>query len=621
MPFCAFTKPSSVLRVYLFSSLQLFFLLVSCVRVQTAAAQIDLSATGFDSHAELKWTKPAGVASFNILRSTDGGANFSFLQKTNSPSALDFTGHTPGVSNTFFYKIEGLNAISQVVSTSNTASALVAALPDSMLLDMVQRYTFRYFWEFAHPASGMARERNSSGNTVTTGGTGFGVMAILVGVHRGFITREEGRDRLLKIVGFLGFADRFHGVFPHWMDGNTGDVIPFSQFDNGGDLVETAFLIQGLLAARQYFDDPNDPIEGAIRSSITDIWEDVEWDWYRKNNSGVLYWHWSPNFGWQMNFQLRGWNEAMIVYILAAASPTHGVPASLWTTGWTAQNYYSGLTWYGHKLFVGEQKGGPLFFAHYSFLGFDPRGKKDYFCNYFLQNRNHSLVNRAYCIENPKNYAGYSGDSWGLTASDVPSGYRANKPNDNDGTIAPTAALSSMPYTPDESMAALKNFYRVRGAKLWGDMGFFDAFNDNQNWVASSYLAIDQGPIIDMIENHRSGLLWSLFMSNPEISPALTALGFVPDNSVGATQLSDNQVVGFKISPNPISDGRAKVDFDFLTKKRERLDLIDEKGRLVQSFFIEKNQTSVELELKGIPDGLYFLKKENGATATVVVQK
>ncbi len=614
------TKPSPVLKIFPHSGLLIIFSLLSCTGLTTATAQIALSATGFDSHAELNWTKPTGATNFRILRSDDGGANFSFLKSTAERSALDFTGHLPGVPITFFYKIEGQNLLGQTIATSNDAPATVAEQSDSALLDMVQKYTFRYFWEFAHPASGMARERNSSGDIITTGGSGFGVMAILVGVHRGFISREEGRDRLLKIVGFLGFADKFHGVFPHWMDGNTGNVVPFSQFDNGGDLVETAFLMQGLLAARQFFDDPNDPIEAAVRSSITDIWEDVDWNFYRKNNSGVLYWHWSPNFGWQMNFQLRGWNEAMIVYILAAASPTHPIPASLWATGWTAQNYYSGLSFYGHKLFVGEAKGGPLFFAHYSFLGFDPRGKKDGFCNYFTQNRNHSIINRAYCIENPQNHAGYSADCWGLTASDVPSGYAANKPNSNDGTIAPTAALSSMPYTPGESLAALKNFYRVRGAKLWGEMGFFDAFNDDQNWVADSYLAIDQGPIIGMIENYRSGLLWSLFMQNPEISPALTALGFVPDNTVGATQLVENQAAGMNIFPNPVSEGRAKVEFDIAPKKRERLDLVAENGRLVRSFFVEKNQKSVGLELKGLASGVYFLKKENGAAGKLVVK-
>ena len=378
-------------------------------------------------------------------------------------------------------------------------AATVAEASDSALLDMIQRYSFRYFWEFAHPASGMARERNTSGDIVTTGGTGFGIMALLVGIHRGFISREEGRDRLLKITGFLGFADRFHGVFPHWMDGNTGNVVPFSPKDDGGDLVETAFLMQGLLAARQFFEE-NEPLETALRQSITQLWEAVEWDFYRKNGSGKLYWHWSPNYGWEINFPITGWNEALIVYLLAVASPTHPVPASLWQSGWTASNYANGFTFFGQKLPVGPNAGGPLFFAHYSFLGFDPRGKKDAFCNYFHQNRAHSLINRAYCAANPKNFVGYGNDCWGLTASDDPGGYLAHEPNNDNGTISPTAALSSMPYTPVESMAALKHFYRQLGAKTWGPMGFFDAFNEEKNWQADSYLAIDQGPIIGMIE-------------------------------------------------------------------------------------------------------------------------
>jgi len=298
---------------------------------------------------------------------------------------------------------------------------------------------------------------------------------------------------MLKMLNFLQNADRFHGVWPHWIDGNTGHVIPFSTYDNGGDIVETSFMIEGLLTARNYFN-RNTPDEQQIVQKITSLWEAVEWDWYTRNNSGFIYWHWSPNYAWQMNMPIYGYMEAMIVYILAIASPTHPVSPAYWSSGWTTSNaYHNGRTYYGIKLDVGPDKGGPLFFAHYSFLGFDPRNKKDNFTNYFINNIHHTQINRAYCIANPHQFAGYGENCWGLTASDDPDGYQAHEPNNDNGTITPTAALSSMPYTPEYSMLALKHFYRDLGQNIWGNQGFCDAFNIGDHWYADSYLAIDQG--------------------------------------------------------------------------------------------------------------------------------
>ncbi len=568
-------------------------------------------AAGFDSHVELNWEKPQGTnpSNYKIWRSTDG-QNFTEIKTLNANTYIDFTGFAGDTPDTYYYYLTALNGINAVVATSETVQVTVAEMTDEQLLEMVQEYTFRYFWDFAHPVSGMARERNTSGNIVTTGGSGFGIMAILVGIERGFITREQGLNRMLQIVSFLEFADKYHGVFPHWLNGATGKTVPFSQYDNGGDLVETAFLIQGLLCARTYFNE-DDPLEDALRQGITGIWENVEWDFYRKNNSNVLYWHWSPNFGWQMNFPLRGFNEVMITYILAIASPTHPVPASLYHTGWASQNYTNGNTWFGYKLDVGPPLGGPLFFAHYSYLGFDPRNKKDAYTNYFERNKNHTLINRAYCIANPLNHPGYSESNWGLTASDNPWGYLAHEPGfgKDNGTITPTAALSSMPYTPAESMAALKHFYRVEGAQLWGEMGFYDAFNTGANWYADSYLAIDQGPIIDMIENYRTRLLWDLFMANPEIQPALDAIGFTEDITTG-TQ-STTAAMPWSVSPNPAGEV-LNVELAVLKNQTLTLDVLDLQGQRVREVFHQKNSQAgllkMPVDLAGLPKGLYFLR-------------
>lgn len=397
------------------------------------------------------------------------------------------------------------------------------ALSDDQLLTKTQQQTFKYFYDFAHPVSGMARERNTSGNTVTTGGSGFGIMALIVGMNRNFIDRTTGVQQLNKIVTFLEKADRFHGAWAHWMDGNTGKVIPFSPKDNGGDLVETSFLIQGLITSRQYLV-PQDTVGNNLIRRINTLWESVEWDWYRKNNEQVLYWHWSPNYNWDMNFPLYGYFEEQITYFLAAASPTHSIPKSVYVNGFARNGTIETKnTYYTFKLPLGTPS--PLFWVQYSYLGLDPHFTDDY-ANYWEQNVNASLINHAYCVANPKKYPNYSDEFWGLTASDNPSGYSAHSPSNDLGVISPTAALSSFPYTPVESMKALKFFYYTLGDKMWGDYGFYDAISISDNWTANTYLAIDQGPIVVMIENYRTGLLWQLFMSAPEVQSAKAKLNF-----------------------------------------------------------------------------------------------
>lgn len=406
-------------------------------------------------------------------------------------------------------------------------------LSDTALLDLVQRQTFRYFWDFAHPVSGMARERSNTGfgyghETVTTGGTGFGVMSVIVATERKWISRDTAAKFLLKMVNFLLKADSYHGAFPHWLNGETGKTIPFSRKDDGADLVETSYLFQGLLCARQYFNG-NDPVENELRNRINWLWPDIEWNWFTNGGQEVLYWHWSPNNGWAMNFPVRGFNECLIMYVLAASSPNekYGVSPAVYHRGWAESNFFkNGKEFYGIKLPLGFDYGGPLFFSHYSFLGLDPRGLKDRYADYWEQNRNHTLINREYCIRNPNHFKGYGENSWGLTASDTYNGYAAHSPTEDLGTISPTAALSAFPYTPEYSMKALHYFYDKMGDRLWSEYGFTDAFNETKNWVADSHLAIDQGPIIVMIENYRSGLLWKLFMSCPEIQHGLKRLGF-----------------------------------------------------------------------------------------------
>lgn len=412
-------------------------------------------------------------------------------------------------------------------TTSIDSSRKFSKISDEELLTKIQQQTFKYFWDFGHPVSGLARERNTSGDLVTSGGSGFGLMAMIVGIERNFITRNDGLERLQKIVAFLkNKAQTFHGAYPHWINGNTGETIAFSANDNGADLVETSFLIQGLIAVREYFKE-NSPAETTLRADINTICDRVEWNWFRQNNQEVLYWHWSADKAWVMNHKIQGWNEALITYVLAASSKNYSIPKTVYDEGWARNGgMQNGRSFYNYVLPLGENFGGPLFFAHYSFLGLNPKNLVDKYANYATQTTNHALINYSYCVENPKKFYGYSDSVWGLSASDINGGYTASSPANDRGYIAPTAALSSFPYTPKQSMAALHFYYYVLGDKLFKEYGFVDAFSLHDPWFADSFLAIDQGPIIVMIENYRSGLLWNLFSNAPEVKAVLNKLGF-----------------------------------------------------------------------------------------------
>jgi hypothetical protein len=406
----------------------------------------------------------------------------------------------------------------------------MGALPEHELLDMVQRQTLRYFWDYAHPVSGLARERIRSGaepdDRVAVGATGFAAMAIIVGVERGWIPRTQAVERLGSMLSFLAGASCYHGILPHWLDGRTGKTIPFSRKDDGGDVVETALLFQGLLCVRQYFDARSGP-ERVLRDLVNRLWREAEWSWHTRDGRDVLYWHWSPNHGWALDHEIRGWNECLITYVLAASSPTYPIEDRVYHRGWAqGREFLNGRSYYGIELPLGPPFGGPLAFAQYSFLGLDPRGLKDRYADYWQQNLRHTLINYEHCVRNPAAHAGYGPACWGLTAGDNVNGYAMHAPARDVGVIAPNAALASFPYTPEQSLRALRHFVADRGDRIWGDCGFTSAFNASAGWQSNEWVGIDQGPIVVMIENYRSGLLWRVFMTCPEVTAGLRRLGF-----------------------------------------------------------------------------------------------
>ncbi len=417
----------------------------------------------------------------------------------------------------------------------NPSKPQTEQLSDDALLDTLQRAHFDYMWSGAEPNSGLAYERiHMDGDygyddptIITIGGSGFGIAGIVVAMDRGFISREQGVARLQRIVQFLTRAKRFHGVWPHWLY-PSGRVAPFSQKDNGADLVESSFLMEGLLIARQYMN-PEVESEKQVIDGINTLWQEMEFDWFRRGGRNVLYWHWSPDYEWQMNFPLEGYNECMIVYILAASSPTHACPAECYHQGWARNgDIRSNATFYGYPLLLkhngAEATGASLFWAHYSWIGLCPKGLSDQYADYWQAMRSHVLSDYAYCVDNPKNYINYSDSCWGLTAGYSVNGYSAHAPNNDLGVITPTAALSSFPYAPQQAMAAARYWYEKKKSLLWGDYGFYDGYSATAKWYIQRYLAIDQLTIAPMIENYRTGLCWRLFMSCPEIQQGLQKL-------------------------------------------------------------------------------------------------
>lgn len=503
----------------------------------------------YERHIDVVWTSQANeeIKYYRIYRSKDG-TNYTPVG-IGRPWMNRFTDYVGETGYKAWYKITVVDYTFNESPASEAMAATTYPMTDEQLLDMVQESHFRYYWDGAEPHSGLARE-NIPGrrDMIATGASGFGIMATLAATERGFITRDEAVERFISITSFLTQAEKFHGAVAHFINGKTGKTIPyFGPKDNGGDLVETSFLVQGLLAAHQYFD-RNTEKEQQIREKIDVFWKGIEWNWYKRYpDSPFLYWHWSPDQDWVIDHRLIGWNETMITYLLAIMSPTHAVEPQMYYSGWASKDsiaqeyrknwgktddgslYVNGKTYYGLKLDVGVSNGGPLFFIHYSYMGLNPRHFTDRYTNYFHNNRIIAQINHRYCVENPGKYSGYGSDCWGLTASDFAWGYQAQEPvlyRDN-GTIAPTGALASFPYTPAESMAALKNYYRNYGQFLWGEYGFRDAFNLSENWCSPIFMGLNQAPVTVMIENYRSGLIWELFMSHPDVNKGIEKINSI----------------------------------------------------------------------------------------------
>ncbi len=521
-------------------------------------------------------------------------------------------------------------ALLALLALPGTARAAI----DVAVLDSLQYRGFLYFWNEANPANGLVKDRNTPGSVSSIAATGFGLSALCIAVDHGWITREAARSRVLTTLqtfwtgpqgpgtdGTIGYK----GLFYHWLDMSTARRTWNSELST----IDTALLFAGILHAREYFStvDPADVQIRALADSIT--WR-ADWDWARNNGPGLTM-GWQPASGFLGN-RWTGYNEAMILYILALGSPTHPVPASDWnfwcsSYGWTNPagadvGYYVTFP--------------PLFGHQYSHCWIDFRHIRDPYMTfrgstYFENSRKATLGQIAYArlqdrlwqfTGNPAYNLGESDSLWGFTACDDPvSGYAAHgAPSGFDnGTIAPTAAISSLPFAPDSVWRCILNMWTHRNSvfegrvyPFYGPYGFGDAFNPvKSQWFTTAVLGIDQGPIVMMIENWRNDMVWARFMGNADIQRGLTAAGFaLLPTGVDDPPLAGGGEVRFSSHPNP-ARGASLLRFRLPHAARVRMDVYDALGRHVETLADgERGPGEHELSLDGrtLPAGVYLCR-------------
>ncbi len=523
------------------SILQWLFLLIAWQTAQAIQAPTGLLSRTGDQSVVLHWDKvtDASLGGYRVYRSTTGpSGSFSLVTGTllTSPGCCDISGSVVN-GNTNYYYVTAVTTGSQESVPSATLGAVPHAFAsDDEFLDYVQATCFDYFWYLANPANGLVPDRSATGSACSIAAVGFGLTAIGIGIDHGWISRAQGAARTLTTLntflngpqgpgtsGIIGYK----GWFYHFLDMNTALRAGNTELSS----IDTALLLGGILYAKQYFNGPSAD-EVSIRAAADSIFNRVDWTFMSQGTNAVAM-GWLPGTGQGTGFSSFGnwigYNEGMIIYCLGLGTATNPLPASAWS------RWASGYTWqmnYGQAYIPFP----PLFVYQYSHCWIDFRHIADAYmnshnCTYFENSRRASLAQVAYAVANPGHFVGYSSNVWGLTASDGPGGYNVHgiPPNgSDDGTIAPTAAGGSMPFSPEYSLPTLRYFYSHYRQRIWTAYSFRDAFNLTQGWYDTDELGIDQGPIIIMIENYRTQRVWRLFMRNPEVQRGLQRAGFVP---------------------------------------------------------------------------------------------
>lgn len=489
-----------------------------------------------DGSVVLHWNRsldPA-VAGYHVYGTASSNGPFVRLTATalRSPSFADVQATNGRAA---FYLVRAVNSSQQ----ESADSAIVSATPrgfasDAEFLEYLQRACFGFFWYEANPTNGLIRDRSTVSSPCSIAAVGFGLTAIAVGIDHGWITRAQGRERVRQTLQTFwekpqgtnaGGVIGHRGWFYHFLDMTTATRTWTCELSS----IDTALLLAGVLYARQYFTNA-EPDEAAIRALADALVNRVDWDWMR-NGQDALSMGWKPESGF-LGSRWVGYNEAMILYLLGLGAATNPLPPTSWTA-WTSS--YQWRTNYGQRYVPFP----PLFGHQYSHCWVDFRHVADTYMRgkestYFANSRRATLAQRAYCIANPGGFAGYGSNVWGLTACDGPgtggyAGYTARgapPPQNDDGTIAPTAVGGSVPFAPEVCVPTLRHFYERSRTNLWTGYGFRDAFNLTAGWWDPDVLGIDQGPIVLMIENHRTQRVWKRFTPAPEIQRGLARAGF-----------------------------------------------------------------------------------------------
>lgn len=454
--------------------------------------------------------------------------------------------HHSSPESTSYHKSDQSQPDKTETWSASDTEGMFYGVPDRFVDDLKEK-TFTYFWEVVDSTTWQTDDRYPTRNFTSIASTGFALPVYIIGIHNEYITREEGALRVLNVLEWLWNAPQgddaegvtgYRGFYYHFLNYGTGTR--FKQVELS--TIDTALLMAGILTAQSYFDGQN-RVESRIRELADSLYKRVEWDWAMNGNS-TMSMGWHPESGF-IEAQWKGYNEAMILLILALGSPDHAIPEDSWDT-WTSTYNWADFYGYEHVNF------GPLFGHQYSHMFVDFRGIQDEYMrargiDYFENSRRATLANRAYCIDNPRNFKGYGENIWGLTASDGPANetraigdrtvrfrtYHARGAADgyihDDGTIVPTAAGGSIPFAPEETLAALYTMKEKYGDQLYTKYGFLDAFNltyKKDGWFNKDYIGIDQGPIIIQLENLQTGLIWSILKENEYIQKGLAKAGF-----------------------------------------------------------------------------------------------
>lgn len=415
----------------------------------------------------------------------------------------------------------------------------IANLSDEEFLDLLQKKAFLYFWLETDPETGLVKDKadnflDDTSTVATIAGVGFALSAYVVAAERGWLPKEKLYERTLKTLEF--FKDKMEnvrGFYYHFIDMKTGKRVWQSELSS----IDTALFLAGALTAGEYF-------RGKIKKIAEELYRRVDWNWMLADGD-TLAMGWYPEKGFDPNRWNR-YGEQLILYLLAIGSPTYPIPASSWDRIRRPIWEYEGYVTISSP---------PLFTHQYSHIWIDFRNKHDKYADYFLSSRNATLANRKFCLDNKDNSITFRRGFWGLTACEGPGGYRAYGAPPGyanyDGTVAPTAAAGSIVFTPKESIELLRKIYQELADKLWGKYGFSDSFNLDKNWFSQYVLAIDQGPILLMIENYRTGLIWKYFMKNKYIRKALKLTGF----KKGTSQL--------RIEPPAIVEAKKTFEMEY----------------------------------------------------------